>query len=176
MNQTFNRLLKLNALIRKASESKFYLWFLNVLLSRAIPFNKPHRFKITSISARNIEIEIPYNKSNLNHLKGLHACALATVSEYATGLLLMCNLDASYYRLIMKSMRMEYHYQGKMTASAKFSFSEEWMEQNVLVKLENQESVLVDCLVNVNDEAGNCLSTCTTQWQIKQWNKVRIKP
>ena len=167
--------MKINELLTKASTSAFSLWLLNFVLLRNIPFNKPHRLKILSISKNKVEIKYPYLTSNLNHLKGLHACGLATVSEYSTGLLLLNHLNPENYRLIMKSLNMEYHYQGKKSASATFELQDEWISKNVIEPLKSNDAVFVDCEVKVKDEDGNHLSTCKTQWQIKKWDKVRVK-
>ncbi|MBL0048418.1 MAG: DUF4442 domain-containing protein [Bacteroidetes bacterium] len=167
--------MKINELLAKAATSKFNLWLLNFILLRNIPFNKPHRLKILSISKNSVEIKYPYLTANLNHLKGLHACGLATVSEYSTGLLLLNHLNPENYRLIMKSLNMEYHYQGKKSATALFVLDDAWIQKHVLEPLKTSDAVFVDCEVQVKDEDGNHLSTCKTQWQIKKWDKVRLK-
>ncbi len=167
--------MKINQLLTKASVSAFYLWLLNFILLRNIPFNKPHRLKIVSISKNKVQINYPYITANLNHLKGLHACGLATVSEYSTGLLLLNHLDPQNYRLIMKSLEMLYHYQGKKSATATFELQDEWVKQQVLEPLKTNDAVFVTCEVLVKDVDGNHLSTCKTQWQIKKWEKVKLK-
>lgn len=167
--------MKINQLLQKASQSAFYLWLLNFMLLRNIPFNKPHRLKILSVSKNKVTIKYPYISSNLNHLKGLHACGLATVSEYSTGLLLLNHLNPENYRLIMKSLQMQYHYQGKKSASATFELSDEWVNQHVILPLKTNDAVFVECQVEVKDEDGNHLSTCISQWQIKSWEKVKLK-
>jgi acyl-coenzyme A thioesterase PaaI-like protein len=167
--------MKINQLLEQASKSKFSLWLLNFVLLRNIPFNKPHRLKIVSISKNRVQINYPYISSNLNHLKGLHACGLATVSEYSTGLLLLNHLNPENYRLIMKSLNMQYHFQGKKSASATFELQNDWIEAHVLEPLKTQDAVFVHCEVFVKDEDGNHLSTCKTQWQIKKWEKVKLK-
>lgn len=167
--------MKINELLTKASTSSFSLWLLNFVLLRNIPFNKPHQLKIISIAKNKVEIQYPYITSNLNHLKGLHACGLATVSEYSTGLLLLNHLNPDNYRLIMKSLTMEYHYQGKKSASATFELEDAWVNKNVIEPLKSNDAVFVDCEVKVKDVDGNHLSTCKTQWQIKKWEKVRVK-
>ena len=165
-------MFKANALIAKAKTSKFYLKMLNFTLSRLIPFNRPHAFKIIEIDEKAIKVSLPYKKVNLNHIKGLHACALATVSEFSTGLMLLNELDASKYRIILKNLRVDYHFQGKMDAIASYSLPEKWVKENILDPLLTQESVLVTCEVKVHDVKGNHLTTGYVQWQVKLWEKV----
>ena len=124
-----------NEVYHKAKTSSFYMRVLNWSLSRMIPFNKPHGFKIVAIDDYSVKTIIPYRKSNFNHIRGLHACALATISEFTTGFLLVSKLDAKKYRLIMQRLEMEYHYQGKMDAFAEFQISESWLNEKIYFPL-----------------------------------------
>ena len=164
-----------NALFKKAETSAFYRWVLNFALDRMIPFNKPHDFKVMEVSKRRLKVLLPYKRKNFNHIRGLHACALATVSEFTTGFLLVSNLDPKKYRLIMQRLEMDYHYQGKMDAYAEFAISEQWLESNIYEPLTNRESVVVNCEVRIHDSKGNHLTTGHVHWQIKDWNKVKTK-
>ena len=162
-------------ILEKAKHSSFYLKVLNWTLSRMIPFNKPHGFKILEIEDFRLRIIIPYRKSNFNHIRGLHACALATISEFATGFLLLSNLDIKKYRLIMQRLEMDYHYQGKMDAFAEFVISKEWLHENILNPLQTKEAVVVPCEVKIHDSKGNHLTTGKVFWQIKSWSQVKTK-
>lgn len=161
------------ALFRKARHSAVYRWLLNRLLWRIIPFNRPHRFRITRVGDDEIEIHMPYRRRNFNHLRGLHACGLATVAEYATGLLLISNLDPTRYRIIMKSLAMEYHFQGRMEGVVRFSLTREWIAEHVTGPLEERESIVIEPEVGVYDVDGNHLATGRFAWQIKRWDRVR---
>ena len=162
-------------ILEKAKHSSFYLKVLNWTLSRMIPFNKPHGFKIFEIEDFRLKIIIPYQRSNFNHIRGLHACALATISEFATGFLLLSNLDIKKYRLIMQRLEMDYHYQGKMDAFAEFIISKEWLHENIVNPLQTQEAVVVPCEVKIHDSKGNHLTTGKVFWQIKGWSQVKTK-
>lgn len=159
----------------KAKTSKLYLRMLNLGLRRMIPFNKPHGFKIIEVGDYHAKTLIPYRKSNFNHIKGLHACALATVSEFTTGFVLINQLDSKKYRIIMEKLEMEYHYQGKMDAYGKFKISDKWMEENVYSPLTSKEATTVVCKVKIHDKDGNHLTTGKVHWQIKSWDKVKTK-
>jgi acyl-coenzyme A thioesterase PaaI-like protein len=161
--------------IERAKHSKFSLWLLNAGLARMIPFNKPHGFKILQIGDFDIKILLPYRRSNLNHISGLHACALATVSEFATGLLLISKLGFDKYRIIMQRLEMDYHYQGKMDATAHFSIPELWIQENIYGPLETNPSVNVVCEIKIFDSQNNHLTTGNVHWQIKEWKRVKTK-
>ena len=163
------------SIIAKASHSSFYRWLLNFSLNRMIPFNKPHDFEVMEIAKDRIKVLLPYKRKNFNHIRGLHACALATVSEFTTGFLLVSNLDQKKYRLIMQRLEMDYHYQGKMDAFAEFAVSAEWLSEKIYTPLITEDAVVVICEVKIHDSAGNHLTTGHVHWQIKDWKKVRTK-
>jgi hypothetical protein len=160
-------------LVEKAKTSSFYLKVLNWSLDRMIPFNKPHRFRIMEIGDFHLKTKIPYQKKNFNHIRGLHACALATISEFTTGFLLITKLDAKKYRLIMQRLEMDYHYQGKTDAYAQFNLSPAWFQEKVYQPLSSNASTVVICEVKIYDTKGNQLTTGKVYWQIKSWDKVK---
>lgn len=161
--------------ISNAKKSSFGLWKLNVGLSYMIPFNKPHKIKIKSISDHKVETIIPYRRKNFNHIKGIHACGMATAAEFASGFLLLTKLGAKQYRLIMESLNMEYVYQAKTDIIARFSIDDEWIEQQVKKPLESNDSVMVKCEIKLYDTDDNHVATGHTNWQIKDWKKVKTK-
>jgi acyl-coenzyme A thioesterase PaaI-like protein len=162
-------------IIEKAKHSAFYLRLLNWSLNRMVPFNKPHGFKVVEIGDFHLTTIIPYRKRNFNHIRGLHACALATLSEFTTGFLLVSKLDGKKFRLIMQRLEMDYHYQGKMNATAHFSTTEKWFAENIYQPLQSRDAVVVPCEVMIHDEKGNHLTTGKVFWQIKNWSKVRTR-
>jgi acyl-coenzyme A thioesterase PaaI-like protein len=162
-------------MLEKAKTSKRYLALLNFGLFRMIPFNKPHGIKIVEIKDRSAKTIFPYKKSNFNHIKGLHACGLATVSEFTTGIVLLSSLDSKKYRIIMQKMEMNYHYQGKMDSYAEFSITDEWLKNEVINPIAANDSVVVNCEVKVTDSAGHHLTTGNIYWQVKSWSKVKTK-
>ena len=162
-------------LLEKAKTSKRHLNLLNFGLARMIPFNKPHGFKVAEVGDRHVKVLIPYQRRNFNHIKGLHACALATISEFATGMVLSNALGPKEYRIIMQKMEMNYHYQGKMDAHAYFSITDEWLEEEVVGPLKERDAVVVCCEVKIHDIQENHLTTGHIYWQVKNWNKVKTK-
>jgi hypothetical protein len=162
-------------IIEKAKHSAFWRWVLNQSLYRTVPFNSPHKFQVTEIGDNILRALIPYRRSNFNHIRGLHACALATISEFATGFLLLSRLDMKKYRLIMKRIEMEYHYQGKMDAFAEFRTSDDWFQTEIIKPLLTAEAVVVPCEIKIHDIKGNHLTTGRVFWQIKDWSRVRTK-
>lgn len=162
-------------LMERAKTSKRHLAILNLGLARMIPFNKPHRFKIIELGDDFVKVKIPYRRSNFNHIKGIHACALATASEYSTGLVLLNKLNAKSYRIIMQKMEMQYHYQAKMDTIVTYKLTDDWLNDQIIAPLKTTDSVVVNCEVKAHDVQGNHLTTGHIYWQIKSWDKVRTK-
>lgn len=162
-------------ILEKAKHSSFYLMVLNWSMNRMVPFNKPHGFRILEIADYRLKTLMPYRRSNFNHIRGLHACGLATISEFTTGFLLLSSLDMKKYRIIMQRLEMNYHYQGKMDATAEFIISKEWLDEKVINPLKTQEAVVVPCEVKIHDIKGNHLTTGTVYWQFKDWANVKTK-
>jgi len=165
--------MNFDKLLLDAEKGGFQLWKLNFLILRGIPFNRPHGLKIVSISPTEVKVRLPFWRINHNHIRGMHACALATLSEYSTGLMLLKKLGSSRYRLIMKSMKMEYFYQAKMEAVSSFSISDEQLK-TIHAELEKQEKYLFIAEVKVHDTAGNHLCTGHIEWQLKPWKSVKM--
>src|SRR3989338_220503 len=131
-------------IIEKARHSPFFLWLLNLILLRAVPFNRPHGLRIVKLTRDSLEVKIPYRKANKYHIKGLHACVLATATGYAMGVLLMSHLNPSAYRIIIQSLRVTYYYQGKTDCVARFLIPKDWLEQQVVEPLKTKDAVMVN--------------------------------
>lgn len=161
--------------IANAKSSSFGLWKLNFGLGMMIPFNKPHKIKIKTIEDDKVTTIIPYKRKNFNHIKGIHACGMATAAEFASGFLLLTKLGAKKYRLIMQSLRMEYVYQAKTDIIAEFSVDDAWIEEKVKTPLKSEDAVLIECEIKLFDANKNHVATGYTNWQIKDWQKVKTK-
>ncbi len=166
---------KINTLIHKASGSSFYRWILNMVLARSIPFNSSHGFKVTSIKKGHVEVRLPFIRRNLNHIGGIHATALATLCEYTVGLTLITMLSEKEFRLILKSLRIEYFYQAKAAVQASFTFSEDDFNSVIKTGLQNSDALVHEFTIPVYDDTGNHICTGYINWQIKKWDKVKTK-
>jgi acyl-coenzyme A thioesterase PaaI-like protein len=161
--------------VGRAKESTFYLWLLNQVFDRMVPFNKPHRFRILEIGDDYVKTSLPYRRRNLNHVNGLHACALATLTELSSGFLLASRLDPKKFRLILKRLEVDYLYQGKMDAICEFRITNDQMRTAITGPLDKLESTVFVAEVNIFDVKGNQLTSGKAHWQIKDWSKVRTK-
>lgn len=166
---------KLNSFIQKAKHSKFYLWLLNTVLLKTVPFNKPHNIRVVHIGDNELTICAKNIKPNRNHIKGMHACLLATMCEYVSGLSLLIHFSSKEYRIILKTIHMTYHYQAKKTVYVTFKISKQQIEEEILNPLKTQDAIFKEFPVEVYDEDKNHICTGLINWQIKSWEKAKMK-
>jgi acyl-coenzyme A thioesterase PaaI-like protein len=162
-------------LIVKARHSKGWLRILNFMMGRIIPFNRPHGFRIIELGEERVATCASYRRSNHNHIRGIHACAIATVAEFSAGLLLLSRLDPARYRLIMSNLEVEYMYQAKLDIIAETGLSHTVLQEKVVQPLKTQEACSIVMETQVSDKAGNKVACAHTTWQIKRWDKVRTR-
>ena len=91
-----------------------------------------------------------------------------------SGLSLLEMLDPREFRLIMKSLSMEYHYQAKKPAIATSVPTDEELRR---VVEEVREAGVADYRseVRVEDTSGQHLATGSIIWQVKDWKEVRTR-
>lgn len=159
----------------RAKTSPFWLWVLNRALGRIIPFNRPHGFRLLEVGDDFIRTTSSYRRSNHNHVRGIHACAIATVAEFSAGFLLLTKLDPAAYRLIMSRIEVDYHYQAKQRIISESRVSDRECEEKVVEPLKTGEIVSITMESRVRDIEGNDIATACTTWQIKRWDRVRTK-
>src|SRR5690349_4160989 len=133
--------MDLSSLIGSARTSSWKRWLSNTVLRWRIPFNQPHGLRVEPLKDGGIKIHIPYWRINRNHIKGVHACCLATAAEFCSGLALIEHLDPKSYRLIMKSLQMDYHFQAKTKAHAVFAPGVQEINEHVIQPLTSSEAV-----------------------------------
>ena len=166
--------MRLNNLLAKSENSAWAMFKLNFLLRRIIPFNAVHGIKLHSSTANQVCCVIPYKKANFNHLRGIHACALATVAEYSAGLILLKKINLKKYRLIMSTLKVDYHYQAKAACNATTKLSVDALQQlEHGLNLSGQTNIIL--ISEIYDTEKNHIATVTTNWQLKAWKLVRTK-
>jgi acyl-coenzyme A thioesterase PaaI-like protein len=160
-----------DSLLAKARNSKFYLWLLNLVLNRTIPFNGPHGIRILAINSTEVSTLLPFWRINKNHIGGMHACALATAAEFTSGIALINALGSKNYRLIMQSMQVKYHMQGKKNCIINYKVEAKDLIDRI-AEAEN-ESMFETCVVQVHNESQQLVCTAEIRWQIKAWSRVK---
>lgn len=167
-------MLNLYSLLQKAKSSKLSLWFLNLIVKKIVPFNKPHHVKIKTVGVDYVETIIPYRKKNLNHVKGIHACAIATVGEFAAGLAIMSQFSPLDYRVILSRLEIDYFYQAKKDLIAKAVLNN--AEKSIILEtLLTDEKTLQIMTTEITDINAQKIATVKSTWQIKDWKKVKTQ-
>jgi acyl-coenzyme A thioesterase PaaI-like protein len=167
--------IDLTKALESAQNSKWALRKLNFALAVGIPFNSPHSIRINKVEKEAVVTTIPYKRKNMNHIRGIHACGLATAAEFCSGIVLLRKLGSEKYRLIMQNIEVTYTYQAKNDAFARFELTEEKFQAEVMAPLDKEGVVYFKCEIPVHDSAGNLVCTAFTNWQIKRWSEVRTK-
>lgn len=167
--------MDLARLIHAARSSRWSRWLLNVLLARRIPFNQPHGLRVEPLATGGIRVHVPYWRINRNHIRGIHACALATAAEFCSGLALLEVLDGRKYRLIMKCLHMDYHYQAKRDAVASYAPDRQALDASLQALAIGGPAMVHEAVVEVHDAEGAHLATGRVTWQVKAWEQVRTK-
>lgn len=145
------------------------------MLRMAIPFNAGHGFRVSPLPSGGIRVDVPMRRNNRNHIRGIHACCLATAAELCSGLALMEHVDPAQFRIIMRAITMEYHLQAKGAARAEYAPALADLERSLLGPLQVGEAVLFTTEVQLRDKQGHVLATGRITWQVKAWDKVRTK-
>ncbi len=129
------------------------------LFSRIIGFTVPYT---GSIAANVVLLEPGHGKITLrerrkvsNHLRSVHAIALANLSEMVTGLTLLNSLPDNA-RAILTSIQIQYHHKarGLLTAECVCDIPENNAEREMQVSGE------------IKNEAGEVVATATATWRI----------
>lgn len=124
-------------------------WAMSLLFGTAVKFFGTARIRITEAEAGRVVMVIRNRRKVQNHIKGVHAAAMALLAESATGLVLGMSLPDDKLPL-MKTMKVNYvkRAQGDLKAIATLS-----PEQ--LRAIENDERGDIVVPVTVLDSDGN---------------------
>lgn len=157
----------------KAFHSSFYRSLLSRILSFAVPFNSPHRLRIVEMGVGYAKVKLPFIRRNKNHVKSVHACALATHCEFTCGIAIMTILSSDEYRIVLKSLQMEYHYRGRGDLFCEYRLDPQLFINDHGISLESGTPLIYETVAKVFDLEGNIICTGQATWQIKKWESVK---
>lgn len=164
--------LKLEKLLRK--DSKIALSLVNRVLNLAIPFNRPHKFKILELTETHSKVHLPFIRANKNHLATVHACSMATIGEYAAGIVLIKNFSIAKNRLIMKDLKIEFFKQAKEELYG-HSFLSKDEKERLELEFSNGENPVIEMVTQILNRKDEKIAEVVTTWQLKKWTKVQFK-
>lgn len=140
----------------------------------ASPFNAPLRATVQVWEPGLCRIRVPNRRPLHNHLRGIHACALATAGETPAGLLLLRTFPFSRFRLILKDLSIAYERQARTDLVAEADLPDE-ERLRVQAGLDAGQPQLVTVETRIGEPAGARLATVRTTWQVKAWDQVRSR-
>ena len=136
------------------------------LMQEVIPFNRPHRLRVQTLTDHSCEVSLPWRRRNLNHVGTMHACALATAAEYASGLCVLSALGVGKARLVMAELNMTYQRRAESACVACASLPADVLEQ-VKEKLGQEGRVAFDLHSEVQDAEGEVVAEARITWHLK---------
>ncbi|GGX97983.1 DUF4442 domain-containing protein [Vogesella alkaliphila] len=133
-------------------------WAITKLFGNFVPFLGTAGLRFDEVSRERMVVSIRNRKKVQNHIKGLHAAAMALLAETATGFVVGMNVPDDKL-MLLKSMKVEYlkRAQGDMKAVATLDRA-----QVGRMATEEKGDVLVD--VVVTDESGESPIRCEMVW------------
>ena len=135
-------------------------------MQEVVPFNRPHRLKILQLSGGSCTVELPKRRRNLNHLGTMHACAMATAAEYASGLCLLHAFGIEDVRLIMSHMEVSYTRRAQTSCTARAGCSAEDVEAlRKVIQKEGRAPLTLTSVVC--DAEGQEVARAEIQWHLK---------
>lgn len=136
-------------------------------MQEVIPFNRPHRIQMVSVAPEEVVVLLPLRRRNTNHLGTMHACALATAAEYASGLCVLATLDMSSHRLIMSDLQVNYPRRAESDCRVKAGWSTESREK-ALQELTHSGRHQFEMKSVVVDEQGEVVAEALVTWHVKR--------
>jgi acyl-coenzyme A thioesterase PaaI-like protein len=155
-------------LTEKIPNEKIRRRVLDKVMSLNIPFNRWVGLRIDEINDDRVVVLSPPTRLRENHVGGMHAACLALLGEYAAGLCVASHYGIEEYRLIIGSLNIEYHKQGKGLLRGVAHAPSTWPE---VVEGE----AWIDMETKITNEKGEDVAVCKTRWQLKDWAQVGKK-
>ncbi|TDR71658.1 DUF4442 domain-containing protein [Paludibacterium purpuratum] len=128
------------------------------LFGRVVPFLGTAGLRFEEVGPERLVVSIQNRRKVQNHIKGVHAAAMALLAETASGFVMAMNVPDDKL-MLLKSMKIDYlqRSQGNMRAVATLR-----PEQIAAVHQEEKGNTQVEVLVT--DESGGAPIQCEMVW------------
>ncbi len=133
-------------------------WVITRMFGKFVPFLGTAGLVFEEVGRERMVVSVKNRKKVQNHIKGLHAAAMALLAETASGFVVGMNVPDDKL-MLLKSMKVSYYKraQGDMRAVATLN-----ADQVQRMFVEDKGDVLVD--VVVTDESGESPIVCEMVW------------
>jgi acyl-coenzyme A thioesterase PaaI-like protein len=128
------------------------------LLGRLVPFVGTAKLSIDEISPERVVISIRNRRRVRNHLKGIHAAAMALLAETATGFAVAMHVPDDKVPVI-KSLKIDYVKRAQGDLRAVVELGPEQAERIV-----SEEKGEISVPVSVTDQSGRSPIECDVIW------------
>lgn len=127
----------------------------NRILGVLVPYTGSIQPQVEALEPGYCKVAVEDRRKVRNHLRCVHAIALANLGEAATGLALLSALPPTM-RGIVTSLTTEYRKKarGRLTAEARVEALDEAVEKKISVK------------GHIRDESGTEVATVTAEWTV----------
>ena len=131
---------------------------LTVMFGKVVPFLSTAGLRFEEVSQQRLVVSLRNRRKVQNHIKGIHAAAMALLAETATGFVVGMNVPDDKL-MLLKSMKIDYlkRAQGDMRASASLTAEQ-------IASMYELEKGNVTVAVNVTDESGESPISCEMVW------------
>ncbi|WP_230371531.1 DUF4442 domain-containing protein [Paludibacterium denitrificans] len=128
------------------------------MFGKVVPFLSTAGLRFEEVSQQRLVVSLRNRRKVQNHIKGIHAAAMALLAETATGFVVGMNVPDDKL-MLLKSMKIDYlkRAQGDMRASASLTAEQ-------IASMHELEKGNVTVAVNVTDESGESPISCEMVW------------
>ena len=146
---------RLLALWRRLAPLPGGKWIFARLLARTVPYSGTTNPRILELEPGHVRVAIPDRRANRNHLRSVHAIALANVAELASGLAMTTALPDDVRGIVVRfSMTYLKKARGRLIA-----------ESRCVVPVIEREAEY-DFTADVRDAAGDVVAQATVTWRL----------
>ncbi|OIQ69997.1 hypothetical protein GALL_483970 [mine drainage metagenome] len=133
-------------------------WARNLVLHRAVPFTGTADLNFVVMSPQRVEVALANHRRVQNHIRGVHAAAMALLAETATGMVIGMNVRDDCLPLAKQfSVSFKKRTQGALRAVATLTDP-----QRAQMQQANKGELTVN--VQVSDESGSEPIECEFIW------------
>lgn len=152
-----NRMMKLVQTVRHLPDPVKSV-VLSRIFGRIVPMVGTAGIRYDRVTPNEVVCYLPNKRPMQNHIKGVHAAAMALLAETATGFVTMLNVPDDRL-IVIKSLQVNYRKiaQGSLTAKATLTD-----EQRQYIADNPKGNLLIP--VTVTDEGGNQPIECEMVW------------
>ena len=152
-----NRLALAASLIQRLPR-RFHEPLLSRLFGSQVHFASTARIRIQQMSHDEVRMSLANRRRVQNHIKGVHAAAMALLAESASGALVGMNLPDDKLPLI-RTLKVDYHKRAKGDLRATATLDEQQRRA-----LHEQDKGEIEVKVAVFDESGEQPIHCEMHW------------